>query len=145
MRVSRLGISMGLLLWVASLAGCIMPGALPAEDRLPRWGAEADARPWRKALTEDLVGSFEAVEIRGVAATSVVRVTFCFDALGGYTAEAVLVFGDGPGQRKISGTWRLVANKLHLGRGSEPAEIHAAGNRLRLTTQLGTVILERTG
>jgi hypothetical protein len=72
-------------------------------------------------------------------------VTFCFDAGGGYTAEAVLVFRDGPGQRKISGTWKLVAGRLHLGRGSEPAEIQVDGSRLKLTTQLGTVILERVG
>ncbi len=144
MRGSRLGILVGLTLWMASLGGCLMPGALPVEQRLPQWDT-GSPRSWRTAATEDLVGSFESVEIRGDAATSVVRIMFRFDICGGYTAEAVLVFRDGPDQQKISGTWKLVAGKLHLGRGSEPAEIQAAGNRLRLTTQLGTVILERTG
>ena len=144
MRGSRLWILVGLTLWMASLGGCLMPGALPVEQRLPQWDV-GSPRSWRAAATEDLVGSFESVEIRGDAATSVVRVMFRFDICGGYTAEAVLVLRDGPDQRKISGTWKLVADKLHLGRGSEPAETRAAGNRLRLTTQLGTVILERTG
>ena len=128
MRASRLAASLGLLLWVTSLGGCLMPGALAVEDRLPQEGAVSVAGSWREALSEDVVGCFEAIEIRGDAATSVVRVRFCFDAGGGYTAEATLVFRDGPGQRKISGTWKLVAGRLHLGRGSEPAEIQVDGN-----------------
>jgi hypothetical protein len=122
-----------------------MPGALAPGLRLPQAEVETLPGSWRQALTEDVVGSFEAIEIRGDVAAAVVHVTFCFDALGGYTAAAVLVFRDGPGEQIISGTWKLVAGKLHLGRGSEPAEIRVDGNRLRLTTQLGTVILERSG
>ena len=58
MRASRLWILMGLTLWMASLGGCLMPGALPVEQRLPQWDA-VSPRSWRPAATEDLVGSFE--------------------------------------------------------------------------------------
>jgi hypothetical protein len=97
------------------------------------------------ASAADLSGTFESVEIHGVAAAWVVRVTYCFHANGHYTAAAVLVFADGPAQRRISGTWRLAAGRLHLGHDSEPADVRVDGRRLKLTTGLGTVILERTG
>ncbi len=145
MRASRLAAALVLSLWVASLAGCMMPGALSSKERLPSPDAVSCPRPWHVASAADLSGSFESVEIVGVAAAWVVRVTYCFHADGRYTAEAMLVFADGPAPRRISGTWKLAAGKLYLGRDSEPADIQADGSRLKLTTGLGTVILERTG
>jgi hypothetical protein len=123
----------------------MLPGALSSKERLPSPDAGWSARPWRVASAADLSGTFESVEIRGMAAAVVVRVTYCFHADGRYTGEAVLVFADGPAARQISGTWQLVAGRLHLGRDSEPADIRVDGRRLKLATSLGTVILERTG
>jgi hypothetical protein len=131
-----LGVALGL--WVASLAGCMLPGAMAKADRLPACpGAECHV------VAADLVGSFESVEIRGVAAASVLRVTYCFEACGRYTAEAMLVFADGPETRQITGTWELVSGRLHLGHGSEAADVRLDGDHLVLATGLGTVILKR--
>ncbi len=145
MRASRLCATLSVFLWVASLAGCMLPGAMAVADRLPSCALVVNAGPAQVVAAADLVGSFESVEICGDAAAAVVRITYYFEAGGDYTGEAVLVFADGPAVRQISGTWKLVSGKLHLGHGSEPARIQTNGNRLRLTTSLGMVTLERTG
>ena len=145
MRASRLCAALALALWVASLAGCMLPGAMAVADRLPSPDLGVGPEPWQVVSAADLVGSFESVEICGDAAASVIQITYCFETGGRYTAEAVLVFADGPAARQVSGTWKLVSGRLHLGHGSEPARIQTDGNRLRLTTSLGMVILERKG
>jgi len=123
----------------------MLPGALAVADRLPSCDPCKGATPWHAVSTADLVGTFDSIEICGDVAASVVRISYCFETDGRYTGEAVLVFADGPAARKVSGTWKIVSGKLHLGHGSEPAEIQRDGKRLRLTTSLGMVILERTG
>lgn len=133
---------LGLLLSLV-LAGCVLPGALAVADRLPSRDRRVGSGPWHAVSARDLVGSFESVAICGEIAASVIRITYCFEAGGGYRGEALLLVENGPGTRQISGNWKLVAGKLHLGHGSEPAEIATDGDRVRLTTGLGIVTLRR--
>jgi len=126
------------------LTGCMLPGAMAVSDRLPSCHRPTGCGPWMPVVPQDLAGSFESVEICGDIAACVLQITYRFEPGGGYQGEALLLFESGPATRQISGTWKLAAGRLHLGNGSEPAEISTDGSRLRLTTALGTVTLRRT-
>ena len=129
---------------LALAPACIAPSVVSSSGRsildVP------DDAAWVEAVPADLAGLFESVRIDGPAAASVWRLYYHFspeDGGGGaYTGAALLVGEDGPAFQTLSGRWRLVQGVLELGEG-ESARCSASGDRRRLETPSGTVILRR--
>ena len=146
-----LGILLGGLLLLSP--ACTVHSALQPDQRLVRLdergaaprvaGEDEAAEPWRPATPDDLVGSFTSVQIRGVAAASVLQMSYHFDRNGHYTGSALISSPKGPRHQIISGDWQLRAGRLSLGHGSPPAPARVRGRRLELSSDLGTVLLAR--
>ncbi|MCE9595419.1 MAG: hypothetical protein K8S98_14625 [Planctomycetes bacterium] len=137
MRVERaaLALSVGLC-----ASACIAPSVVASSGRAV--AVEEVALEWRAASVADVNGFFESEHIDGDVAASLLRVNYYFAADGYYSGAALTVGAAHPEYQTLSGTWKLDANGLVLDEG-EPVECAAAGERLRLATPEGTLVLKR--
>jgi hypothetical protein len=144
------------VLWIAfAWSSCTAVHTLRPEERLPALDAasaglldsttgtaRAGAEPWHAATAADLEGAYSFVAIHGPVAASVLRMDYYFDPAGTYSAAALMLEPDGPRYHAVQDTWTLRDDELRFGNGSPPATAAVAGRRLRLSNELGTLILQ---
>jgi hypothetical protein len=123
-----------------STSACIAPSVVASSGRAVV--VEESAIAWRAATAEDLIGFLRSERIEGDVAASLSRIDYYFAADGFYTGAALVLGGAHPEFQTLNGTWRLDAEGLVLDEGA-PVECSANGERVRIATPDGTVVLRR--
>jgi hypothetical protein len=129
------------LLALPLLAGCYPSNVIEESDRAVKLETETVA--WGPLPPGGLAGAWGSERIEGDLAASLVEVHYLFHADGTYTG-AGLVIGDGnPTYQTLTGVWELSEGRLTLDAIPPGLSVEASGDRIRLASETGTIVMRR--
>lgn len=124
---------------LALSSSCIAPSVVDPEQRAIDLGSDVE---WSAASAADLDGTFISTELSGDLSYALRKLVYHFEPNGAYTGAALLD-GAPPHFEVLSGSWRLDEQGLRLDEGP-PATLEVAEDgSLRMSGDLGRVVLRR--
>jgi len=122
-------------------AGCIPSNVIEETDRAVRLREEA--APWGPLDPTEFPGAYASERIEGDAAASLIEMRYVFHPDGTYTGAALTLGEPHLRYQTLDGTWTFDGGRLVLDAALAGGAVEAAGDRLRLAGETGSVVLRR--